>query len=78
MSQLAVGSGFVCALTTAGSVQCWGLGVDGELGNNLSTVSSTAVPVSGLPSGITAITAGFDHACAAFLPHAVRVALKAE
>jgi len=58
-----------CALTAGGSVECWGAGGDGQLGNNCSlgggcTNSSVPVQVSGLTSGVTAVSAGNDFACA--------------
>lgn len=52
-----------CALTTLGSAQCWGFNQDGELGNNSTTNSFIPVNVSGLASGVTAVTAGYKHSC---------------
>lgn len=58
------GWGFTCAVTTAGAVRCWGTNTEGALGD--STFASSDVPVGavGLASGVTALGAGFDHACA--------------
>ena len=47
-----------------GGVECWGSNEYGQLGNNSTTNSPVPVPVSGLTSGVTAITAGADHTCA--------------
>jgi len=55
----------VCALTRKGGVYCWGQGSAGELGNGAkTTLSTSAVRVSGLESGVTALSAGDLTACA--------------
>ena len=61
---IATGGSHTCALLAAGVVQCWGLNSSGQLGNNtLTTPQKTPTPVTGL-SGVTAIAAGGNHACA--------------
>ena len=69
LTQITAGFFFTCALSTTGTVYCWGFNADGELGNNSTTNSSVpvAVSTSGVLAGVTVtqITAdsGFN-ACA--------------
>lgn len=57
------GVGFACALLATHSIDCWGFGLDGELGNGHSEGSLTPVTVSGITNA-TAIAAGEAEACA--------------
>ena len=63
---IAVGQYHSCALLENGSVQCWGFGDFGELGNSSTGVERSAVPVAvtGLTSGVQVIDAGDYHTCA--------------
>ncbi|MGH2833866.1 MAG: RCC1 domain-containing protein, partial [Solirubrobacteraceae bacterium] len=65
------GVGFACALLETHSIDCWGFGLDGELGNGHSERSLTPVQVSGITNAIT-IAAGEAEACAVLSNHTVK------
>jgi alpha-tubulin suppressor-like RCC1 family protein len=70
-TSITAGRSFACALTTGGSVFCWGENVDLQLGrgpqNGSSTADGTPVRVTGgeLPVGVSfsAVSAGVNHTC---------------
>jgi alpha-tubulin suppressor-like RCC1 family protein len=68
LSQVTSGRDQGCALSGAGAAYCWGGNTDGDLGNNSTTQSTTAVAVStaGVLSGVTLtqLTADYNFTCA--------------
>lgn len=62
--QIAIAGDHSCALTSGGAMKCWGRNEYGELGDNTTTPRSTAVTVTGMGSGISAIGVGEDMSCA--------------
>lgn len=69
-TQVVNGHSHSCALTSSGSVYCWGNNSDGQLGANVSVPNSTtplqvvSVSGSGILTGVTALAAGAYHTCA--------------
>lgn len=64
-SMVASGSNHTCAVTTGGIAKCWGRNEYGQIGDgSIGIIRKTAVNVSGLNSGIAAISAGYGHTCA--------------
>lgn len=65
VSAVALGFGHTCALTSQGTVQCWGLNQYGELGNGTTSELPGKAPVlvKGL-SSVVSIAANSLHTCA--------------
>jgi alpha-tubulin suppressor-like RCC1 family protein len=62
-ASVAAGSSHSCARLTTGSIQCWGSGANGQLGNGSFSSSLIPVTVTGI-STATSVSAGDRHACA--------------
>lgn len=73
VSSISIGGYHSCALLTTGEMKCWGSNGYGQLGNNtVLSIRTTPASVSGLTSGVSAITAGDTHTCALLTTGAVK------
>ena len=64
VGSITTGEGYSCALTTGGGATCWGYNYFGELGDGTTSARATPALVSGLSTGVQAVSAGRSHACA--------------
>jgi alpha-tubulin suppressor-like RCC1 family protein len=60
---IAAGYAHACAVLSSGTVQCWGLNSNDQLGNGTTASSSEPVTVSGVSDAI-AVATGWDYTCA--------------
>lgn len=64
LSSIDAGGQTTCAVTDAGGAKCWGLNNSGQVGDGSHFDRLTPVDVSGLTSGVAAVSVGYYHACA--------------
>jgi alpha-tubulin suppressor-like RCC1 family protein len=72
VSAITGGIGHFCALTTTGAVKCWGANEGGQLGDGSFTQRETPVDAFGLNTGVTLLSAGMRHTCAAVNGNALK------
>lgn len=63
-AQISAGLYHTCVLTTAGGVKCWGENSWGQLGAGDNLGHGLPTEVTGLATGIAAVSAGYAHTCA--------------
>ena len=59
-----LGAKHACAVVPHASVACWGQSEFGQVGDGLAVAQGSAVAVTGLGAGVTALSAGPMHRCA--------------
>lgn len=63
-SAISAGGAHTCAILRTSAMECWGENTVGQLGDGTTTGRVKPTPVSGLDSGVIAISAGARHTCA--------------
>ena len=61
---VSAGSDHSCALTTAGTLKCWGYNGAGKLGDGTDTPRNVPTDVVGLTNKVVLVSAGGNHTCA--------------
>jgi alpha-tubulin suppressor-like RCC1 family protein len=67
VTRVAAGQDHSCAITSTGSVYCWGANYSGQIGDGVSTTTNrlTPVQVTGLARAAASLSTGIDHSCVA-------------
>jgi hypothetical protein len=63
-SAIAAGGVHTCAVRNGGTVYCWGLGREGQLGNGANNVDNYFPQLVAIGSPVDSIKAGYKHSCA--------------
>lgn len=61
-----------CALTSSGGVKCWGINIEGTLGDGMAANYTTPVDIAGLISGVSIIDMSGSHICVLTLDDGVK------
>jgi alpha-tubulin suppressor-like RCC1 family protein len=64
VKRIEAGETHTCALKKGGAAFCWGANYYGAIGDGTTSDRLRPAAVSGMKTGVTAITAGGDHTCA--------------
>jgi hypothetical protein len=64
VASISAGSWHTCAVTTGGAAKCWGDNAYGHIGDGSFEERHAPVAVTGLGSGVAAISGGVTHTCA--------------
>jgi Regulator of chromosome condensation (RCC1) repeat len=64
VASISAGTRQTCAVTVAGGLKCWGVNLSGEIGDGTTMNRTAPVDVTGLTSGVAAVSAGNGHTCA--------------
>jgi len=69
--QVSAGSEFSCAVLSDGTIQCWGEGARGKLGNGTTNDTNVPSTVSEITTAVQ-VSCGYDHACALLSDYSVK------
>jgi alpha-tubulin suppressor-like RCC1 family protein len=72
VASIELGAFHSCAVTAGGAAKCWGQNIEGQLGDASTTLRNAPVSVSGLAAGVSGISAGRYHTCAALAAGGVK------